>query len=235
MNFFNSVVNFFKDGGFFLYPLAIIFVVGVSIAVERFIYLTRETSRNRALWDDLVPALGAGNFKQVTQLTQNSKASIATVLNYGVARVASARRRDDIEKAMDESLLEVIPRIEKRTHYLSSLANVGLLIGLLGTITGLIGAFSAVATANPAEKASLLSNAISVAMNNTASGLGVAIILLLAHMFLESKTTSLIDSLEIASVKFLNSITERQHEAAATPAAPAPARTPGAATARGTI
>jgi hypothetical protein len=137
MNFFNTAVNFFKDGGFFLYPLALIFVVGVSIAIERYVYLTRETMRNRSLWDALVPALGSGNFKQVVSLTQNSKASIATILNYGVARVASARRRDDIEKAMDESLLEVIPRIEKRTHYLSSLANVGLLIGLLGTITGI--------------------------------------------------------------------------------------------------
>jgi biopolymer transport protein ExbB/TolQ len=238
MNFINSVINFFRDGGFFLYPLALIFVVGVSIAVERFVYLTRETARNRGLWDELVPALSSGNFKQVVTLTQGSKASIATILNYGVARVASARRRDDIEKAMDESLLEVIPRIEKRTHYLSSLANVGLLIGLLGTITGLIGAFSAVATANPAEKASLLAAAISVAMNNTASGLGVAITLLLAHMFLESKTTSLIDSLEIASVKFLNSITERQNETAAAPAAPSPApaapRAPAAA-ARSTI
>jgi len=238
MNFINSVINFFRDGGFFLYPLALIFVVGVSIAVERFVYLTRETARNRGLWDELVPALSSGNFKQVVALTQGSKASIATILNYGVARVASARRRDDIEKAMDESLLEVIPRIEKRTHYLSSLANVGLLIGLLGTITGLIGAFSAVATANPAEKASLLAAAISVAMNNTASGLGVAITLLLAHMFLESKTTSLIDSLEIASVKFLNSITERQNETAAAPVAPSPApaapRAPAAA-ARSTI
>ena len=118
MNFFNSVINFFKDGGFFLYPLALIFVVGVSIAIERYVYLTRETIRNRGLWDELVPALSTGNFKQVVALTQNSKASIATILNYGVARVASARRRDDIEKAMDESLLEVIPRIEKRTHYL---------------------------------------------------------------------------------------------------------------------
>jgi len=238
MNFINSVINFFRDGGFFLYPLALIFVVGVSIAVERFVYLTRETARNRSLWDELVPALSAGNFKQVVALTQGSKASIATILNYGVARVASARRRDDIEKAMDESLLEVIPRIEKRTHFLSSLANVGLLIGLLGTITGLIGAFSAVATANPAEKASLLAAAISVAMNNTASGLGVAITLLLAHMFLESKTTSLIDSLEIASVKFLNTITERQNETVAAPAAAAPApaapRAPAAA-ARSTI
>jgi biopolymer transport protein ExbB len=235
MNFFNSMVNFFKDGGFFLYPLALIFVVGVSIAVERYIYLTRETMRNRSLWDDLVPALSAGNFKQVVGLTQNSNASIATILNYGVARVASARRRDDIEKAMDESLLEVIPRIEKRTHFLSSLANVGLLIGLLGTITGLIGAFSAVATANPAEKASLLAAAISVAMNNTASGLGVAITLLLAHMFLESKTTALIDSLENASVKFLNSITERQHEPTAAAQAPAPASRSAAAPARSTI
>jgi len=235
MNFINSVINFFKGGVFFLYPLALIFVVGVSIAIERYVYLTSETLRNRSLWEALVPALSSGNFKQVLSLTQNSKASIATILNYGVARVANARRRDDIEKAMDESLLEVIPRIEKRTHYLSSLANVGLLIGLLGTITGLIGAFSAVASANPAEKASLLSLAISVAMNNTASGLGVAITLLLAHMFLESKTTSLIDSLEIASVKFLNSITERQvpETAASAPAAPAP-RT-AAAAARGSI
>ncbi len=220
MNFFNTAVNFFKDGGMFLYPLALIFVVGVSIAIERFIYLTRETARNRSLWNSLVPPLGAGNFKQVAALTQTSKASIATILNYGLARIANAKRRDDVEKAMDESLLEVIPRIEKRTHYLSSLANVGLLIGLLGTITGLIGAFSAVASANPAEKASLLSLAISVAMNNTASGLGVAITLLLSHMFLESKTTALIDSLEIASLKFLNAIVERP-AAPAVPAAPA--------------
>src|ERR1700691_6590527 len=128
----NSIVNFFKDGGAFLYPLAFIVVVGLSVASERYVYLTRETFRNRSLWDDLVPALGAGNFKQVVGLTQNSKASIATILNSGVARVASARRRDDIEKAMDESLLEVIPSIEKRTHYFSSLANVGWLFVLPG-------------------------------------------------------------------------------------------------------
>jgi biopolymer transport protein ExbB len=221
MNSFNTAVNFFKDGGMFLYPLALIFVVGVSIAIERFVYLTRETARNRSLWNSLVPPLGAGNFKQVAALTQTSNASIATILNYGLARIAHAKRRDDVEKAMDESLLEVIPRIEKRTHYLSSLANIGLLIGLLGTITGLIGAFSAVASANPAEKASLLSLAISVAMNNTASGLGVAITLLLSHMFLESKTTALIDSLEIASLKFLNAIVER-------PVSPAVPTTPTA-------
>ncbi len=103
MNFFNSVVNFFKDGGLFLYPLALIFVVGVSIAIERYVYLTRETIRNRSLWDDLVPAMSAGNFKQVVGLTQNSKASIATILNYGVARVASATSRRRWTRACSRS------------------------------------------------------------------------------------------------------------------------------------
>jgi biopolymer transport protein ExbB/TolQ len=214
----NTVINFFKDGGFVLFPLAIIFVVGVAIAIERWLYLTVETSRNRALWDEVAPHLGAGNFKAAIQLANASSAQIGTVLKYGLARLATARRRDDIQQAMEESLLEIVPRLEKRTPYLAALANIGMLIGLLGTILALIHAFGAVAQANPAEKATLLAAAISEAMNATASGLFVAIVLLLSHMFLEAKTTSLIDSLEIAVVKFLNSITERYSE----PAAPAP-------------
>lgn len=226
---YSFVVNFFKNGGFFLYPLALIFVVGVAIAIERFMFLTVETQRNRSLWNELVPHLSAGNFKQVLALTSKSKATIATVLNYGIARLAHARRRDDVEKAMDESMLEIIPRMEKRTHYLGAMANIGMLTGLLGTVIGLISAFGAIANANPAEKASLLAASISVAMNNTASGLLCAITLLVSHMFLEAKTTKLIDSLEIASVKFLNSVVERRGdldaEAQTPPARPAaPAR-----------
>ena len=222
MGFINTAINFFKDGGFFLYPLLLIFVVGVSIAVERWLYLTVETSRNRSLWDDVAPHLGAGNFKQAITLANNSPAQIGTVLKYGLARLSTARRRDDIQQAMEESLLEIMPRLEKRTHYLSSLANIGMLVGLLGTILALIHAFGAVSQANPAEKASLLAAAISEAMNNTAAGLFVAITLLLSHMFLEAKTTSLIDSLEIAVVKFLNSITERYSEPTQPTAAPVP-------------
>jgi len=218
VGFINGLIKFFQDGGFFLYPLVIIFVVGVAISIERWVYLTIETSRNRSLWDDVAPHLGAGNFKQAITLANNSQAQIGTVLKYGLARLSTARRRDDIQQAMEESLLEIVPRLEKRTHYLSSLANIGMLVGLLGTIIALIHAFATVSQANPAEKAALLAAAISEAMNNTAAGLGVAITLLSTHMFLEAKTTSLIDSLEIAVVKFLNSITERYSE----PAAPSP-------------
>lgn len=212
MDFFNFMGNVLKEEGLSLIPIATIFVVGVAIAVERFLFLTVETASNRRLWSQLVPLISAGNFRQVVAITSKSKAAIATALNYGIARLASARRRDDIEKAMDESLLEIIPRIEKRTHYLAPLANIGLLTGLLGTIFGLISAFASIATANPAEKANLLAASISLAMNHTASGLLVAITLLVSGMYLESKTTKLIDSLEIASVKFLNSVVERRQD-----------------------
>ena len=111
---------------------------------------------------------------------------------------------------MEESLIEIIPRLEQRTHYLATMANIGMLMGLLGTVIGLINAFAAVAQSNPAEKASLLAASISVAMNNTALGLVVAITLLLAHMYLETRTTELTDSLEVATVKVMNSLYESQ-------------------------
>ena len=104
----------------------------------------------------------------------------------------------------EEGVMELIPRLEKRTPYLATLANIATLLGLLGTIMGLIAAFTAVANADPSEKASLLSQSISVAMNTTAFGLMSAIPLLLLHATLQTKTTEIVDSLEMAGVKCLN-------------------------------
>jgi biopolymer transport protein ExbB/TolQ len=104
--------------------------------------------------------------------------------------------------------MEVIPRLEKRTHYLATLANIATLLGLLGTIMGLIAAFTAVSNADPADKANLLSSSISVAMNTTAFGLMSAIPLLLIYTVLQTKTTEVVDSLEMASVKFMNTVQE---------------------------
>jgi biopolymer transport protein ExbB len=215
MESLTTLVKFFQEGGIFMWPIAIVFALGVAIAVERYFYLTHQAMRNRELWNELVPHLQSGNFKQAVALTSKSPSFIGSILNYGLARIQSARRRDDIEKAMEESMMEVLPRLEKRTPYLASFANIATLLGLLGTIVGLIQAFQAVSAANPAEKADLLSASISVAMNCTAFGLMTAVPILFAHAFLQTKTTELIDSLEMASVKFLNAITERQAPAAA--------------------
>jgi biopolymer transport protein ExbB/TolQ len=92
---------------------------------------------------------------------------------------------------------------------LATLANIATLLGLLGTIIGLIAAFTAVANADPAEKASLLSQSISVAMNTTAFGLISAIPLLLFHALLQTKTTEIVDSLEMAGVKVLNMLSDK--------------------------
>jgi biopolymer transport protein ExbB len=141
-------------------------------------------------------------------VTDKDRSTISQVLSMGLARQGAVRRRDDIEIAMEESMMEIVPQLEKRTPYVALGANVATLLGLLGTIMGLIQAFTAVANANPAEKADLLSASISVAMNTTAFGLMVAIPLLVTHTVLTSKTGQIVDSLEMATVKVLNVITK---------------------------
>jgi len=208
------IIRFFQGGGEMMYPIAVVLVIGVVIAIERYIVLTHTALKNRALWNDLSPLLAKGDFQKAVQMTSKSDSAIGQILSYGLARIATARRRDDIEKAMEESLMDVVPRLEKRTHYLATFANLATLLGLLGTVIGLINAFAAVATVNPADKANLLSASISVAMNCTAFGLMTAVPLLVIHAVLQTKTTELIDSLEMASVKFLNAVTERRPDTA---------------------
>ncbi|HVN98508.1 MAG TPA: MotA/TolQ/ExbB proton channel family protein [Steroidobacteraceae bacterium] len=203
------IIRFFQGGGAMMYPIAVVLVIGAAIAFERYIVLTHTAIKNRSLWNEIAPLLAQGNFKGAVQLTGKSDSAVGQILSYGLARISSARSRDDIEKAMEESLMDVVPRLEKRTHYLATFANLATLLGLLGTVVGLINAFAAVATVNPADKANLLSASISVAMNCTAFGLMTAVPLLVIHAVLQTKTTELIDSLEMASVKFLNAVTER--------------------------
>jgi biopolymer transport protein ExbB len=215
MNSFGTIVRFFQGGGEMMYPIAVVLVIGVAIAIERYIVLTYTALQNRMLWNSIAPSLQQGDFRKAVQLTAKSKAAIGQILSYGLARIASAKRRDDIEKAMEESLMDIVPKLEKRTHYLATFANLATLLGLLGTVVGLINAFAAVATVNPADKANLLSASISVAMNCTAFGLMTAVPLLVIHAVLQTKTTELIDSLEMASVKFLNAVTERRPDSPA--------------------
>lgn len=209
MDTYSTLVKFFQDGGVFMYPITLVLAAGLAVAIERFVYLSRSRSRNRKLWDQLLPLLKSGNYQQVLGITANSDTAIGKILSYGLNRLKGARRREDIEAAMEEGLMEVIPRLERRTHYLATLANVVTLMGLLGTIIGLIKAFTAVANVDPATKAELLSASISIAMNATAFGLIVAIPFLLIYAFLQARTAEIITSLEVASVKFLNLVIER--------------------------
>ena len=213
MDFFYSIVRFFISGGVFMYPILLVFAVGLAIAVERYITLTLVTNKNQVVWDKVQPLLANGEFDEARKMTSDDVSTISQVLNMGLSLQGAVRRREDVEIAMEERMMEIVPRLEKRTPYVALTSSIATLLGLLGTIMGLIQAFTAVANANPAEKADLLSVSISVAMNTTAFGLMVAIPLLVMHAILTSKTGDIVDSLEMATVKALNVFSKRAKRA----------------------
>jgi biopolymer transport protein ExbB len=214
MGFF-SMIAFFQKGGLFMYPILLVFAAGMAIVFERWVLLSRTQKSNDQMWSQVHPMLAKGEFDKAREMVSKDKSNMAQMLGMGLARQGAVRRRDDIEIAMEESMMEIIPQLEKRTPYVALLSNIATLLGLLGTIMGLIEAFTAVSNANPAEKADLLSASISVAMNTTAFGLMAAIPLLFFHSKLTSTAGHIVDSLEMASVKVLNCIsdfTKRQYE-----------------------
>jgi len=202
----NAFIEFFQTGGVFMYPILLVFAFGFSIAVERYLKLNIVRRENRNMWDKLHPVLEEGDFETARTMTEESNSTISRLLSAGLESQGAVRRRDDIEIAMEETMMEIIPQLEKRTPYVALCSNISTLLGLLGTIMGLIAAFTAVANANPAEKADLLSASISVAMNTTAFGLMVGIPLLVIYVVLNAKTGEIVNSLEMASVKTLSLI-----------------------------
>ena len=137
MDFIYSIVGFFATGGIFMYPILLVFAFGVAIAVERYITLSRVTSANQAAWEEIQPVLAEGDFEKAREMTGENQSTIAQVLNMGLSLQGAVRRREDIEIAMEESMMEIVPRLEKRTPYVALASSIATLLGLLGTFMGL--------------------------------------------------------------------------------------------------
>ena len=206
MDLLKPIIHFFQAGGLFMYPIAILLVLGAAIAIERTRFLARSNRDNRELWANMVPLMNKGDYAGAEKIAQDSPSSMGKVIAYAFAHTRSSKSRQVVEMAIEESLMEVTSLLEKRTHYLATFANVATLLGLLGTISGLIQAFAAIASLNLAEKTDVLSASISEALNCTAFGLLTAVPLLLIHSWLTTRTGEMVDSVEMASVKFLNSL-----------------------------
>ena len=205
MEFFTTILGFFHKGGAFMYPIALVLVVGIAITIERFLLLNKAEKENRQLWSQLQPLLASKDFDAAERIAAASTSAVGRVLASALthARTVGASR-PELEMAVEESLMEVTPILEKRTHYLATISNMSTLLGLLGTVIGLIGAFGALAKADAVQKADLLSAGISEAMNCTAFGLLVAIPFLILHTYLQTRTNELVDSLEVACMKLVN-------------------------------
>jgi biopolymer transport protein ExbB len=199
-------IKFIQVGGFFMYPILIVFIVGMAIFFERFYSLGKARSRSRDLWQRVQPDVQAGRVEAAFKIVRNDNSEAGRVLDYGLGAASGGADMQHVEGALEEGLLEVIPRLEVRTGYIATLANVATLLGLLGTVHGLILAFASVANADPAQKGDLLSAALAVSMNTTAFGLGAAIPLIIAFSYLQSYTQQVIESLEMIAMKVQNSI-----------------------------
>ena len=124
MSFIESIVTFFQTGGAFMYPILIVFAVGVAIAAERYIKLTYVKTQNQKVWSDVHPILEEGNFDKARGVLKEDESAIGGLLNMGLARQGSVRRRDDIEIAMEESMMEIITQLERRTPYDALFSNI---------------------------------------------------------------------------------------------------------------
>lgn len=205
----DQILTFFKAGGAFMYPIALVMVLGLSISIERFFFLRRVERENRDLWGRVQPLIGNGELSAAEALVRDSETAIGRILSNGLAQAKTDPRRSELETATEEGMMEILPALEKRTHYLATFSNLSVLLGLLGTVVGLIGAFAALGNADPAQKADLLSAGISEAMSCTAFGLMVAIPTLLLHSYLQSRTTELVDGLEAVCARFISTVTTR--------------------------
>ena len=204
----SALAHHFEEGGFGMYPILFWQILAIGIIVERAIYLYKASINREVFLATMQKCILAGDIGRAIKLCSAANAPLARIVKAGLMKVN--RPDAEVQSAMDEAALVELPKIEHRTPLLALFANLAMLCGLFGTVAGLIVAFGAVANADAASKATMLAKGISEAMNCTAFGLMTAVPILLAHAFLQTKTSELVASLEMAFVKFLNVATERQ-------------------------
>jgi biopolymer transport protein ExbB len=203
---FGGLAKAFQDGGIGMWPIAFMSIFAIAVLVDRFMTLYFKASIDKdAFMRGLKKYIYAGDLDKAISYTASQKRTpLTAVIKAGLINVPKGE--DEVQAAMDEASLRESPKIEKRTGYLAMIGNVSTLFGLLGTILGLIKCFGAVASVDPATKATVLSLGISEAMNCTAFGLTVAIPALLAYSVLQGKTQHMIDDINESTVGLLNLI-----------------------------
>jgi biopolymer transport protein ExbB len=197
--------RWFLNGGVWMYPIAAISAFSVAIILERLFYYYVHCRLNaKALMTQIVRLVRNDNIEQARQLCAKTKSPLAVILESALWHFQQQEPDQEIQNAVDEVALRELPRIQRRTHYLSLFANISTLMGLLGTIFGLQEAFSALTAADPAQKATLLAKGIAIGMNTTAMGLIVAVPNMIMYSILGAKANTIIEEIDESSVRLLN-------------------------------
>ncbi|MBI2897063.1 MAG: MotA/TolQ/ExbB proton channel family protein [Deltaproteobacteria bacterium] len=201
-----GIAEFVEKGGFFMYLNILTSVVVLATIVERVVFiLTKYRVNSREFLAQIRKLVQAGNIDRAIKLCEAAPLPLLQIVKAGLTQ--ANRGEEAVVAAIEERMLDVAPELQKRIAALWSLANIATLLGLLGTITGLIRAFEAVSFASPERRSALLSLGISEAMNNTALGLGIAVTCMIAHLFLSGASKRIAADLERTAVKLENLLT----------------------------
>jgi len=200
----DNFAEFYQEGGFWMHFIALSAVIGAGVTIERFIFLFFRFNINGGqFFNQIQKLVMANNIDRAIKLCNAAdKAALARVIKAGLTR--ANKSESDISAAIEEASLEVGPAISKRITMISALANIATLLGLLGTIFGMIEAFEAVATVSADQRATALAKGISIAINTTGFGLLVAIPLLSMHIFISNLAKKISDEIDLYSVKLEN-------------------------------
>ncbi|MCK6571808.1 MotA/TolQ/ExbB proton channel family protein [Myxococcota bacterium] len=205
------IAEAFSKGGFWMWPILVVQIVCWAISLERVYYLYfRASVRAEELVTMLQRTILDGDLAKAIRLAATSNTPLGRIVHHGLLKVKG--EADEVQAAMDEAALRELPRVEKRTPYLAMLSNVAMLTGLLGTISGMIVSFGAVANADASEKAAKLAEGISEAMNCTAFGLVTAIPALLFYAILQGKTQTIVDEVNEGSLRVVNFVLANRHK-----------------------
>lgn len=190
----NSIVEFFKLGGFFMYVILMIQIVGIVILVERIITIRFKNRIDTTTFvSRIIDYLQNNNPNKAIEYCNISNAALPRICKIGLQEYG--RSSQQVQDAFELAAMHEMPKLEKRTSYLSMIANIATLLGLLGTIFGLIESFQAVANAEASQKAELLTSGIAMAMNTTAYGLIVAIPCLIGFAYITEATNELAEEI----------------------------------------
>lgn len=207
MELYGKIATAFNHGGFWMYPILLVQIASIAIIVERvYVLFVQRKMNQKSFVAGFEQLIRRGNIEQAieTAKAQADQFPVARAIAAGGQAALNFGGKDEIQGKMDEVLLEENAKVEKRTPFLAMMGNVATLIGLLGTIAGMIQSFAAVSQANPAEKAALLAAGISEAMNCTAFGLITAIPALLMYAVLLNRANNLNEDLNHSALKIFN-------------------------------
>lgn len=207
----SQIARFFREGGFAMWPILLFLAVGIAIMIERLVFLFFKANiKPEEFMARIADLIRKGSIEGAIAAAAEEDAPLARIIEAALRNYRGTER--DIQNAVDEMALAELPRISARTGYLAMLANVSTMVGLLGTIFGLIQAFAAVSAADPEAKGRILASGIAMAMNTTAFGLIVAIPQLIVHSFLTSKSDGIVDDIDRYSVMVINMLAQARKE-----------------------